>query len=245
VTEGSVDLLHPIYLDTDMSMAFAAALTGGVALEREEVARGDQASEAAKKLQGNLRVFDLIGFGGGAERSERESIGSESRMVRQHTEASLFISLHDELQRGGQIKALDMDSVGAGDMISVTTGPAVAPLRRVIDQIIRLLDLALPLMGDEGPVSADTSDMTRQQRREQARQLAKEAIDQSDDEIGQMRKMQSLFIALQDDLDRSGMIDVVVSQEGEPSIVLTLDKRFVEGPALELLHTAKFTVVGR
>jgi hypothetical protein len=116
---------------------------------------------------GTFGSFDLIGFGGGAESKETETIGSESRMVRQHTEASLFITLHDELQRNGQIKALDVETVEAGDMVAVRTGPAVAPLRRVIDQIIRLLDLTLPLMGDEGPAPdlAEAGDMTRQQRR--------------------------------------------------------------------------------
>jgi hypothetical protein len=243
-----VDLLHPFYLDTDMSMAFAAALTGGVALQREEVERDDQASETARNVHGSLRIFDLIGVGAGRDARASEATGSESRMIRHHTEASLFITLHDELQRTNQIKALDIDAVRAGDMISVSTGPAIAPLRRVVDQVIRLLDLTLPLMGDEGITSeevADTADMTRQQRREQARRLAKEAVNHSDNELGELRKMQSLFVALQDDLDRSGMVDVVVRREEEPAVVLTLDKRFVEDQTLELLHTSRFKVIGK
>ncbi len=227
-------------------MAFAAALMGGVALKREDVHRDDRASEAVKNLRGNLKIFDLLGVGAGRESSAREIVGSESRMVSQHTEASLFITLHDELKRSGQIKGLEIDNVEPGDMISVGTGPAVAPLRRVVDQIVRLLDLALPLMGDEGtPESPDVSDMTRQERRDQARRLAKEAMDQDTSELGQLQTMKRLFVALQDDLDRSGMVDVVVSQENAPALVLTLDKRFVDGPTLEILHTSRFTVVGK
>jgi hypothetical protein len=54
-----------------------------------------------------------------------------------------------------------------------------------------------------------------------------------------------LFTALRDDLDRSGMVDVVVSRTGAPSVILTLDKRFTSDQTLELLHTSRFTVVGK
>jgi hypothetical protein len=54
-----------------------------------------------------------------------------------------------------------------------------------------------------------------------------------------------LLIALKDDLDQSGMVDVVVVREDRPSIVLTLDKRFMSDQSLELLHTSRFTVVGK
>ena len=52
-------------------------------------------------------------------------------------------------------------------------------------------------------------------------------------------------MALRDDLDQSGMIDVVVAREDGPSVVLTLDKRFATDQALELMHTSSFTVVGK
>lgn len=41
------------------------------------------------------------------------------------------------------------------------------------------------------------------------------------------------------------MVDVVVSRENEPSVVLTLDDRFLSEQALELLHTSRFTVIGK
>ena len=43
-----IDLLYPFYLDTDMSMAFAAAITGGVSLEEEQI---DQLSDGACQAQ--------------------------------------------------------------------------------------------------------------------------------------------------------------------------------------------------
>jgi hypothetical protein len=63
--------------------------------------------------------------------------------------------------------------------------------------------------------------------------------------IRELEQLRRLFVALRDDLDHSGMMDIVVSREDVPSVVLTLDKRFVSAPTLELLHTSGFTVVGK
>jgi hypothetical protein len=99
-----MELLYPFYLDTDMSMAFAAALGGGVALEREEVAHDDLESSALRNLRGNLRLFDVLGAEAGRQRSETESSSREARLVLRHTEASIFISLYAELRRTNRVQ---------------------------------------------------------------------------------------------------------------------------------------------
>jgi hypothetical protein len=244
--QTNVELLHPFYLDTDMCMAFAAVLTGGVSLQKEEVEREGEDSTIARNLSGNLRIFDLIGVGAGRESGSSSTLASESRMVKQHTEASIFITLHDELKRSGQIHPLALNETKPGEMVSVDAGPAIAPLRRVLDQIIRLLDLIDPVLAGEGSeaTAESAATMTRQQKRELQRQLAKAAVEDPDDQSG-LRRMKTLFAALKDDLDRSGLIDIVITQEEEPSLLLTLDKRFLDGPALELLHTSRFKVIGK
>jgi hypothetical protein len=253
----SVELLHPFYLDTDMSMAFAAALAGGVALEREDIERDTHESESVRNLRGNLRLFGTLGLGSGAagvagskETKEAELASTESRLIRRHTEASIFIALHDELRRTHRISdGTDPSSLRPGDIVSLAIGPAVAPLRRVVDQFIRLIDVGAPLvgLGGEIPTSTGGGTQTRQQRRQDARQAVKQAIasEEQDSGAGQLRALRSLLVALQDDLDRSGMVDVVVAREDGPSVVLTLDKRFVSDQSLELLHTSRFTVVGK
>jgi hypothetical protein len=56
--------------------------------------------------------------------------------------ASIFIALFDELRSSGRVKEdPSIGDIDAGDIVAVTMGPAVAPLRRVIDQVIRLLDM--------------------------------------------------------------------------------------------------------
>lgn len=238
-----VELLHPFYLDTDMSMAFAAALSGGVALQSEEV-EGDRSESAAiRKLQGNVRLFGALGASGQRDQTEEKSANSELRLVRQHTEASIFISLYDELRRTGRLReGGDISTFKPGQLVSLEIGPAVAPLRRLVDQLLRLLDVAEPLGVDEGP--APGAGATRQQKREHARQAAKRAT-ADDNDPASLSAVRNLLTALRDDLDRSGMIDVVVRREDGPSVVLTLDKRLVSDQAIELLHTSRFTVIGK
>jgi len=245
--QGAVELLQPFYLDTEMSMAFAAALAGGVALEREEVESETQESQAVRNLRGNLRLFGALGASGGRETAASEAATAGSRLVRQHTEASIFIALYDELRRTGRIKfEEDISNVKPRDLVALDIGPAVAPLRRVVDQIVRLIDVAAPMVGagEDSPL-ADAGQLTRQQRRERARQMAKALAANANEDVAELARLRSLFVALQDDLDRSGMIDVVVRREDAPSIVLTLDKRLTSEQTLELLHTSRFTVIGK
>jgi hypothetical protein len=247
VERTPVDLLHPFYLDTEMSMAFAAALAGGVALEREDVERADEESQAVRNLRGNLRVFGVLEAGGGKKTSESTVIASESRLVKRHTEASIFIALYDELRQTNRIiDHIDISTLRPGQIVALEIGPAVAPFRRVVDQILRLLDVVLPFVGDDSASDDPRSGMTRQQRREQARQAAKRTMSGSDDDDGPgLDQVRRMFVALRDDLDRSGMVDVVVNREDDPSVILTLDKRFASDQTLEMLHTARFTVIGK
>lgn len=244
-TNRPVELLHPFYLDTNMSMAFAAALAGGVAFEEEESRQETESSDAVKRIEGNLRLFGRFGVGGVRDSKESESLGAESRLIRQHTEASIFISLYNELKATDRISSLQVDDLVPGSIVSAELGPAVAPLRRIVEQMIRLMEflasmlqVELPsLVKEDGPVS-------RQDKRARERKAAKELAATGEDGA-ELRKMYALFVALQDDLDQSGMIDVVLHRENEPSVVLTLDKRFTDDQAVELLHTSKFTVVGK
>ena len=242
-----MELLYPFYLDGDMSMAFAAALAGGVALEEEQVDRSSSTSQAIKVLRGNLRLWRAGGFEAGRDRTEGSDTGTESRFVRRHTEASVFISLYDELRRTGQLKTdPPVEDVRPGDMVSVQLGPAIAPLRRVLDQVIRLFDVMVPMLPSEDDEPSQPAG-TRQQRRQQARDVAQRVAATPEQNEGPetLRTLRRLFVAIRDDLELSGLIDIVVTREGSPGVLLTLDRRFVEPPALELLHTSEFTVVGK
>jgi hypothetical protein len=243
----SPELFYPFYLDTDMSMAFAAALTGGVALEKELVDRSQETSEAIKRLGGKLNLWRAGALEAAKQHAEGSAAGSESRLIRHHTVASIFIDLYQELRQSGRIiEEEKLETAHIGQLVSLQVGPAVAPLRRVVDQLIRLLNVMAPVLGDsdEGDGSGTQHD-TRQQRRARERSAAKHLATDQDEGLQLLRQLRSLFVALRDDLDHSGMIDMVVRREGKPSVVITLDKRFVTPLTLELLHTSEFMVIGK
>jgi len=243
------ELVYPFYLDVDMSMAFAAALEGGVALEEEKVDRAAGISEDVRSLGGSLRLWRAGGVEAKGEKRDRTDDATESRSIRRHTETSIFIALYNELRRSGVV--LDdppMEEVSVGAMVVASIGPAMAPLKRVLDQFIRLLDVMAPLAGlgalDGEPV--DVPAPTRQQRRQDARHAAKAVLEKEEDGgHAYLQAVRSLFVALSDDLEASGMIDIVVNRENQPSVLLTLDRRFVEPPAMELLHTSEFRLIGK
>jgi hypothetical protein len=244
--DRSLDLLYPFYLDSDMSMAFAAALAGGVALESEQVDRSDQTSQAVKNLRGNLRLFGALGMQGGRDSTEASVVASESRLIRRHTDASIFIDLYDELRRTGRlIEDPELEDLSTGDIVSARMGPAVAPLRRVVDQVIRLFDLTMPVLAGEPKDAETTVGQSTRRRKGQHPRAPKPTPDPDEDGLSELRQMHRLFVALRDDLEQSGMIDIVVAREDQPSVVITLDKRFVADPAIELLHTSAFTIVGK
>jgi hypothetical protein len=240
----SPELFYPFYLDIDMSMAFAAALTGGVALEEELVERAHETSEALKRLGGKLNVWRAGALEAAKQQAEGTAVGAESRLIRHQTVASIFIDLYQELRQSGRLSGEEnLDNAEIGQLVALQVGPAVAPLRRVVDQLIRLLNVMAPVLGDSEDDEVGTD--TRQQRRARDRAAAKHVATDQEQGLQLLRQLRRLFIALRDDLDHSGMIDMVVRREGKPSVVLTLDKRFVTPLTLELLHTSEFMVVGK
>jgi hypothetical protein len=249
--EGSddlIELLYPFYLDADMSMAFAAAITGGVALEEEQVDRSSDTSRAVRNLRGNLRAWRVGGIEAGREATEGSDVTSESRLVRRHTDASIFIALYDELGSRGQLhKDPSFDDLEIGDFVALKVGPAAAPLRRVVEQVVRLLDLMAPTLGIESEPHdrAQAARTGRSSKRPQQHAAPKQAETETSEAIRNHGLLTRLFHSLRDDLEQSGMIDIVVVRDDLPNVVLTLDKRFVSAPTLELLHTSRFTVVGK
>jgi hypothetical protein len=169
--------------------------------------------------------------------------------MRRHTETSIFIALYNELRRSGLVvDDPPVEDLSVGSMVVASIGPAMAPLKRVLDQFIRLLDVMAPLAGfgtlDSEPAASPGD--TRQQRRQDARQAAKSVLEKKEDGgLAYLQAVRKLFVALSDDLEASGMIDIVVNREEKPSVLLTLDRRFVEPPAMELLHTSEFRLVGK
>jgi hypothetical protein len=240
-TPPELDLLYPFYLDEEMLMAFAAAITGGVALTSTQTERSTTEAESSKGLEAQARLMSF--FSGGGHLSSATNTGSsfEDTAIRQHTTASIFIELNAALKQANRIQVDPaFDEVEVGSLVSARVGPAIAPLRRVIDQVIRLLTVMIPMVNLDA--SGDPQVSTQKRKSNQGKQ----PITQEGEDSAELQMLLGLFTAMRDDLDQSGMIDVVVrSVDGSPGVLMTLDKRFVKSNTLELIHTSEFTVVGK
>lgn len=116
--------------------------------------------------------------------------------------------------------------------------------RQLLDEAgSRMLDVAAPLIGLD--TTAGTPAETRQQRRQQAGEAAKQAVANPESPEAALKAVRTVLIALQEDMSTSGMVDVFVNRTDGPAVVITLDERFLTDQALELLHPAEFTVVGK
>jgi hypothetical protein len=81
-----------------------------------------------------------------------------------------------------------MEEISVGSMVVASIGPAMAPLKRVLDQFIRLLDVMAPLagLGTLDGESVDEPAPTRQQRRQDARHAAKAVLEKKEDGVKTM-----------------------------------------------------------
>jgi hypothetical protein len=196
--------LYPFCLDTDMSMAFAAAITGGVSLEEEQIDRLTDTSRFVRALRGNLKVWRAGEIGGGVKRPTNPG-PRESRSIRRHTDASILITLYDELRRTGNLHINPtFDELEVGSLAALDMSPAVAPLRRVLDQVRRLLDPMAPVLGLD--VARDTRGATAAQQRGNERST-KEVDPERSEALTHYQSLKNLFDALTEDLQHSGMID--------------------------------------
>jgi hypothetical protein len=235
----NLDLLYPFYLDTDMCMAFAAALTGGVTMEVDSKSTVAHGEDSVSRLQAGLKIFEMLDVGGRRERTRKRSATNESHAVRHHTEASILINLVQELSSRGLLVEPDLDSLTTGQIVSMEIGPATAPLLRVVNQILRLLELMNP-----EPVSPPVPPQA--QAGKPARATPKTPVLPPEaEEDPSVTATRNLFRSLRGDLEFSGMTDIVVRREGGLSVVLTLDNRFITDQALELLHTSSSRVIGK
>ena len=215
-------------------------------MQAEGVDSVGRESEKSRDLNAGLRLFEMLDLGGKTKRSRKDSVKSETRMIRHHTEASIVITLLDELRRRGSIVEPDLAALKTGAMTSLEIGPATAPLLRVVNQILRLLDLTSPEAPE--PELKPAAQQRKQQgnRHTQAQQRPKPPVPPSPvADANPLEDTRKLFKALKGDLEYSGMTDIVVRREDQLSVLLTLDNRFVTDQALELLHSSTFRVIGK
>lgn len=252
----TLQLVHPVYLDTPMMVSFVAALEGGVAYGDERTQRmltaADREREGSARfgipILSSLLSLDMTGRLGAKDRQEGEE---EVKVVRRHTEASLFNLLRHRLRTDGQIASIGAAGLGElvpGQLIEISGEVVGNPL----EQLFNLMRRILPYLGiDEEELRKPKKSGQKQRGNARSGNPAKRAqgspiadAESSDEDMSIEDVVRMLFI-MRDDLDDAAVRDLVLIHADGMKAVLTLATEFLTNQTTDFLLGGRFTVLGK
>jgi hypothetical protein len=243
-----LELIHPIYLDIPMMVSFFAALEGGISFESEITDKVISAQTRQREGSGKVGLPSLASLLGlsidmtGRIRSDKQAEeSSETKVVREHTEASLFNLLRESLKDSEDfMEVLDVNQLGqvyVGQLIEISGEIGGNPLQRMLNAIFQFL----PYVGiDVEALSRPSTDRSRSKGQAQRGMPSRQA-----DESGLDRKMLGLLQIMRSDLEKAQVQDLVLKSSGEMRVVLTMAKEFMKRETEEYLLAGKFTAIGK
>ncbi len=252
-----LELIHPVYLDTPMMVSFVAALEGGVAYGDERTHRLLTATDRDREAGGRFGIPLLssllsLDMSGRLAAKDHHEGAEEVKVVRRHTEASLFNLLRHRLVADSQILAVtdrtQLAQTTPGQLVEVSGDVVGNPL----EQLFNLMRRILPYMGlDEEELrkprkakvgnrrSGNPAKRAQAEQRQQGRADTDETEDMSFEEVIRM-----LFI-MRDDLDNAAVRDLVLTGPDDLRAVLTLSTEFLTDQTTDYLLGGRFTVLGK
>ena len=150
---GNLELVHPIYLDVPMMTSFLAALEGGVAYGSDVTSRSENQRSVSGEAEGHagLPSFSILNLAqlrsAGQNQWGRLLGGSEEiKLIRRHTEASLFMVLRQRLRARndiadiGEVAHLTEELHGA--LVEETGRIYRSPLSEVLEALFNVMSMA-------------------------------------------------------------------------------------------------------
>lgn len=257
-TEQRLDLVYPLYLDVPMMTSFVAAIQDGIAYgsdvtqrkdERKAVSAGAEA-RAGMPFMGVLSTLLSLDLRGKITGDKAAGEGEEIRLVRRHTEASLFMRLRQELKDEGKIIQLnDLDDIqklkGSDEkvLVEITGEIFRSPLSEILEAVFRVLEMLnvdLSLTPKQNTQSSPRGN--KQQKKQQAAPEPDILELDQDSRIGFQ-----LMQRIKDDLATSKVVDVIMRPSAleELSVVIALATEFLPEGAFDNLLSGDFTVLGK
>jgi hypothetical protein len=250
--EERLELVHPVYLDTPMMVSFVAALEGGVSYGAESTQTQAQTEDKAREGGGRFGVpilssllsLDMSGrmsSNVGAQNTE------EVKVVRRHTEASLFNLLRHRLISDGEITTVttrgQLSDLRPGQLIEVSGEVIGNPLQ----QLFALMTKILPYMGIEeeeirGPAKGKQAKGNPRSGNPAQRAAAQQGLTKDEQET--LDGIRMLFI-MKDDLEVASVRDVVLAADDSITTVLTLSTEFFSDQTTDYVLGGRFTVLGK
>lgn len=255
--------VHPAYLNVPMMVSFLAALEGeGVSFQDESTSlRGEQ---QASERQGAGRlgvpvIASLLGFdlSGRIARSDGRAESEEVRVVRTHTEASLFNRLRDGLHKQGKVTRLDANELTdtePGDLVELGGRVIGNPLLQVLD----LLTQIIPYVEAQAEVAEASSTPPRKNKSKKGQRggqgggpapdpeaIAAEILRQAQDEEKREQQFGLRIVRMMHEEIRAAAVRDLVLQADEATAVLTLSREFLTDSAEAHLLWGSFRVLGK
>lgn len=150
-------LIHPIYLDVNMLVSFAAAIDGGLSLSSEITSERGSAQENSNELKAEAKFSNLFAsfFNAGVSAGtsiDKSKHDKETKVEsRSHTESSIAILLYDKLLKspGALLRPKthdDFKQIEPGSLVEL-----YGTLKKnAVDAMIEYLDVATLMSGKFG-----------------------------------------------------------------------------------------------
>lgn len=253
-----IDLVYPLYLDVPMMTSFVAALEDGIAYGSDVTQRQDQqrklgaGSEARVGVPGmgifsTLLNIDLRGKITGEQVSGNDE---EIKLVRRHTEASLFMRLRHTLVNDNRILQInDIDDIQQlkdaeqDYLVEIRGQISRSPLNESLEAVFR----AMAMLGVEPPTNQTLRTQTGggKKNRGQGQQNASSNNPFALDREAMMGL--EIMQRIREDLAQSKILDAVMrpATVDELTVVIALALEFLPEGAFDNLLSGDFSVLGK
>jgi len=253
-----IDLVFPLYLDVPMMTSFAAAIQDGIAYGSDITQRTDQSKNISGEAEGRAGIPFMSIFStllaldarGKIAGNRAEGEGEEVKVVRRHTEASIFMRLRQTLiddDRILQINTLDdLERLRGAEqdyLVEVRGQIFRSPLSETLETIFRFLDVF-------GVDLSDGKQAQKQSNRKQNRGQEQQGRAATTNPLGldaEARQGLQLMKRIRDDLAQSKVQDVVLhpAKIDELKVVLALAQESLPEGAFDNLLSGDFSVLGK
>ena len=233
-----------------MMVSFLAALEGvGVAFEGEEIARAGTLESKGKEGGGKLSlpgISSLLGIdlSGRLQSASKEEESKEMKVLRRHTEASLFNLLRHRLIAESRVEKLSgkIGNPAPGALVEVEGEYSGNALQQLVDFFLQILPYA-GLDDDEG--EAKKKKNPRKSGNPAVRAQATGAQDTKEDEVMPAAEIVRLMKLVRDDLGSSAVEDAVVEIGDNQDVVLALSREFLSDETRDQMLASRVRVIGK
>lgn len=240
-----LELVQPVYLNVPMMVSFLAALEGGMHY-REQVTEKNLATQA-KEGEGSAKVglpslASLIGLtvdiNGRIKHTGSGEEQTETTVVREHTEASLFNLLRHRLNETGRADYIatveDIATAYPGQIVEIEGEVVGNPLRQFLDAVFAMG----PYVGLDFTSTASTGSQAPKGQRKGSPSAANPVTTQAHQAV-------DMFTTMRNDADKATVVDLVLEGGSDVRAVLTMAREFLPQSAEDNLLQGHFAALGK